>query len=308
MEGPELVQLSNRLCNYRLAKWHFELKSSPNVCAAKLRDFLRHFAHWRNDKLEAGGPPDFFATVYTFKDYIIKGKIMGKMKGNRLNTAANVGSFVTGRQQLKFQEQIAANTSAMLALQQQQAARADHDRLVAELDMAVACGRMTVEQANAHMELTIYNQQHPAPHPKTRVVPTASAAVDGFLRIGGVPAGWYKQDGLSARYWDGQRWTLNTMQLIRAKQVVKQQWLATPAIGNQKSRRIAGLLGIFLGMFGIHRFYLGHTGIGVLQASAFVLLFAATYGLIVLWGVIEGVMIISDAKAFKRDAHGIPLA
>jgi hypothetical protein len=29
-----------------------------------------------------------------------------------------------------------------------------------------------------------------------------------------------------------------------------------------KSRMAAGLLGIFLGMFGAHRFYLGHTGVG----------------------------------------------
>ena len=28
---------------------------------------------------------------------------MGKMKGNRLNTAANVGTFVTSRQQLNVQ-------------------------------------------------------------------------------------------------------------------------------------------------------------------------------------------------------------
>ena len=28
---------------------------------------------------------------------------MGRMKGNRLNTAANVGTFITGRQQLNVQ-------------------------------------------------------------------------------------------------------------------------------------------------------------------------------------------------------------
>ena len=38
-----------------------------------------------------------------------------------------------------------------------------------------------------------------------------------------------------------------------------------PVDPNAKSKLVAGLLGIFLGSLGIHRFYLGYVGIGILQ-------------------------------------------
>ena len=83
------------------------------------------------------------------------GNQLGKMKGNRLNTAANVGSFVTGRQQLAQQRAIAANTAAamqiqrdLLEIQKQQAYEADYDRLLNRTDRAVAEGRMTRGQAD----------------------------------------------------------------------------------------------------------------------------------------------------------------
>ena len=59
--------------------------------------------------------------------------------------------------------------------------------------------------------------------------------------------------------------------------------------GQDKSRLTAGLLGIFLGSIGVHRFYLGYTSIGVLQ----ILVTIATFGLGALWGMIEGVLILS---------------
>jgi TM2 domain-containing membrane protein YozV len=68
-----------------------------------------------------------------------------------------------------------------------------------------------------------------------------------------------------------------------------------------KSKLVAGLLGIFLGSLGIHRFYLGYTTIGVIQIVVTVL----TFGIGSLWGFIEGIMIF--AGAINRDAQGIPL-
>jgi TM2 domain-containing membrane protein YozV len=70
---------------------------------------------------------------------------------------------------------------------------------------------------------------------------------------------------------------------------------------DQKSRMAAGLLGIFLGSLGIHRFYLGYTTIGVIQIVVTVL----TFGIGGLWGFVEGIMIF--AGAINRDAQGRPL-
>ena len=69
-----------------------------------------------------------------------------------------------------------------------------------------------------------------------------------------------------------------------------------------KSRQTAGLLGIFLGGVGVHRFYLGYTSIGVLQ----ILVTIATCGLGGFWGITEGVLILSG-KGITTDADGRPL-
>ncbi|GER21673.1 hypothetical protein NCCP1664_01700 [Zafaria cholistanensis] len=78
-----------------------------------------------------------------------------------------------------------------------------------------------------------------------------------------------------------------------------------------KSRLVAGLLGIFLGGLGIHRFYLGHTKIGLLQLLLSVVLGFFTFGLssllVSLWGFIEGIMILAGAQMFRADAKGVPL-
>lgn len=86
-----------------------------------------------------------------------------------------------------------------------------------------------------------------------------------------------------------------------------------PAYGypQPKSKIAAGLFGIFLGGLGIHRFYLGYTGIGVLQLclTVVVSLFTFGFGLLFvgLWGFIEGIMILAGAGHFQRDARGVPL-
>lgn len=72
-----------------------------------------------------------------------------------------------------------------------------------------------------------------------------------------------------------------------------------------KSRVLAGLLGILLGGFGIHNFYLGYSSKGVIQL---VLLLCGlfTCGITAfgaeIWGVIEGVMILTGS--IDRDADG----
>ncbi|MDO5026173.1 MAG: NINE protein [Trueperella sp.] len=72
----------------------------------------------------------------------------------------------------------------------------------------------------------------------------------------------------------------------------------------QKSQVVAGILGVLLGWLGIHRFYLGYTGIGIAQIAVTLI----TFGLGGLWGFIEGILILVGANAFRTDARGIPLA
>ncbi|MFJ4264638.1 NINE protein [Paenarthrobacter nicotinovorans] len=74
-----------------------------------------------------------------------------------------------------------------------------------------------------------------------------------------------------------------------------------------KSKIAAGLLGIFLGGLGIHRFYLGYTTIGIIQLVLTLVVGIFTFGLVGLWGVIEGIMILAGATYFQRDAQGVPL-
>ena len=82
-------------------------------------------------------------------------------------------------------------------------------------------------------------------------------------------------------------------------------------VPGQKSKVAAGLFGIFFGAFGVHRFYLGHTNIGIVMLLAATLGGLVTFGLatvvVSIWGFIEGVMILAGSTNFQRDAAGVPL-
>lgn len=69
----------------------------------------------------------------------------------------------------------------------------------------------------------------------------------------------------------------------------------------QKSKLAAGLLGIFLGGFGVGRFYLGYTNLGVAQ----LLVSVFTLGIGGLWGFIDGIMILTGSV--QVDGKGVPL-
>jgi TM2 domain-containing membrane protein YozV len=79
--------------------------------------------------------------------------------------------------------------------------------------------------------------------------------------------------------------------------------LAPYADPQAKSKIVAGLLGVFLGGFGVHRFYLGYTKIGVIQIVVTVL----TCGIGALWGFIEGILYLVGAGGYTTDATGRPL-
>lgn len=69
----------------------------------------------------------------------------------------------------------------------------------------------------------------------------------------------------------------------------------------QKSKMAAGLLGIFLGAWGIHNFYLGNTSRGIIQ----IVVTLVTCGAGGIWGLIEGIMILTGS--INTDANGVPL-
>ncbi|NIT36385.1 MAG: NINE protein [candidate division Zixibacteria bacterium] len=91
--------------------------------------------------------------------------------------------------------------------------------------------------------------------------------------------------------------------------------LGKPGDTELKSKLIAGLLGIFIGALGIHRFYLGYTGIGLTQLLLTVLgsaLAVCTFGItavipagVAIWGLIEGILILTGS--INKDAKGWPL-
>jgi TM2 domain-containing membrane protein YozV len=76
-----------------------------------------------------------------------------------------------------------------------------------------------------------------------------------------------------------------------------------------KSKIAAGLFGIFLGSLGIHRFYLGYVGVGVVQLLMTVLFSWFTCGITGMaagiWGLVEGIMIL--AGSMNTDSLGRPL-
>ncbi len=61
-----------------------------------------------------------------------------------------------------------------------------------------------------------------------------------------------------------------------------------------KSRLVAGVLGILLGALGIHKFYLGYTGAGIVHIVLTVLVISAPISAIV--GLIEGIMYLTKTE------------
>jgi TM2 domain-containing membrane protein YozV len=73
----------------------------------------------------------------------------------------------------------------------------------------------------------------------------------------------------------------------------------------RKSKIAAGLLGILLGAFGVHNFYLGYTGKAVAQLLITVLSCGILSIVSGIWGLVEGIMILTGS--INTDANGVPL-
>jgi TM2 domain-containing membrane protein YozV len=66
---------------------------------------------------------------------------------------------------------------------------------------------------------------------------------------------------------------------------------------SDKSKIVAGVLGIALGGFGAGRFYTGHTGMAIAQLAVTIV----TCGIGHFWGMIDGILILANGGT---DAQG----
>ena len=74
------------------------------------------------------------------------------------------------------------------------------------------------------------------------------------------------------------------------------------SLDTTKSKIAAGLLGIFLGSFGVHNFYLGYKGKAVAQLLITILSCWTLSFISSIWGLIEGVLILTGS--INKDANG----
>ena len=80
---------------------------------------------------------------------------------------------------------------------------------------------------------------------------------------------------------------------------------AGPGVYSWRNRWVAGALGILLGTFGVHRFYLGFVGIGLLQCLLTVCSVFILSPVVAIWAFIEGILCFVGAM---RDVDGLPLS
>ncbi len=74
---------------------------------------------------------------------------------------------------------------------------------------------------------------------------------------------------------------------------------------NNKSKVVAGVLGIILGAFGAHNFYLGYNGKAIAQLLITILSCGILSVVSGIWGLIEGIMVLTGS--INVDAEGNPL-
>jgi hypothetical protein len=122
-----------------------------------------------------------------------------------------------------------------------------------------------------------------------------------------IPAGWYPdpEDGSRSRYWDGGEWTSQVGPLPPAP---SQPVQAAPSIAaafapvaldatgmpvSDRSRLAAALLCFFVGVLGVHRFYVGKVGTGILQL--------VTFGGVGIWSLIDLILILVGTFRDKQE-------
>lgn len=92
----------------------------------------------------------------------------------------------------------------------------------------------------------------------------------------------YKEAKAQLEQYKGSK--LNLKEKIGLK-IATKQMQKSAAEGGGKSQLVALLLALFVGVLGIHRFYLGYTGIGIVQLL--------TFGGLGIWALIDLILIIT---------------
>ena len=101
----------------------------------------------------------------------------------------------------------------------------------------------------------------------------------------------YKEAKAQLEQYKGSK--LNLKEKIGLK-IATKQMQKSAAEGGGKSQLVALLLALFVGVLGIHRFYLGYTGIGIIQLL--------TAGGFFIWAFIDLILIITgDLKPKTGD-------
>lgn len=90
----------------------------------------------------------------------------------------------------------------------------------------------------------------------------------------------------------------------------QQQYIQGPGMSN-RSKIVAGLFGIFFGLFGVHNFYLGNTGkaVGQLLLTIFGALLIVGPIISEIWGLTEGIYILAShpGSRWHTDVNGLQL-
>lgn len=139
------------------------------------------------------------------------------------------------------------------------------------------------------------------PRTTTPAGPRAMTGVAIPDEEGNVPEGWYADpDGKpSERFFDGQEWTDRSRPMTTASAPMMAGLTAKPTVTptgepiSPKSRAAAALLCWFLGIIGIHRFYVGKVGTGIAQIF--------TLGGLGIWTLIDFIWILTGTWKDKDE-------
>jgi hypothetical protein len=119
-----------------------------------------------------------------------------------------------------------------------------------------------------------------------------------------IPAGWYPdpEGKPQSRYWDGDTWTDQLGPLLPAPVQAAPSLsaafapVALDAYGqpvSDRSRLAAALMCFFVGVLGVHRFYVGKVGTGILQLL--------TFGGLGIWALVDLILILVGTFRDKQD-------